>query len=259
MDRPPPVDDSSTRRQIRVLGAARPTPPAPAAPGTASPRRLMPLRCRAPANDHANRSSSPIASCVDSATRIAPGRAAPVTRLARLTGLPNQSPARLTARPVATPDPKGGSRRSASVASTSSSKAVEHRHRLAADEHHLVADALDVPHRRRRDVTGQIGQPMRELLQILWRHGLAEPGETDEVGERDGDHACAGKGMPSARSVAVTASVSIMCSSCSRSMSVDHGPEQRRDVPSISASDAAWRCRVRWPRAPSPPPARRSA
>ncbi|WP_413467168.1 hypothetical protein [Mycolicibacterium sp. 120270] len=43
-----------------------------------------------------------------SPTNTAPGRAAALTRLARFTGLPNQSPARETADPDATPILKEG-------------------------------------------------------------------------------------------------------------------------------------------------------
>src|SRR5271165_841754 len=64
---------------------------------------LTPLRWREPANDHENSSASPINSRVDSAVNTEPGRATLVTRLATLTGLPNQSPARLTAEPEASP------------------------------------------------------------------------------------------------------------------------------------------------------------
>ena len=45
---------------------------------------------------------------VDSAMSTAPGCAAAVTRLATLTGLPNQSPALVTAQPVAIPNRRRG-------------------------------------------------------------------------------------------------------------------------------------------------------
>src|SRR6202007_2635409 len=64
---------------------------------------LTPLRRRAPAGAHSNPAALPAASRVDSATMTVPGRASAVTRLATFTGLPNQSRARLTASPDATP------------------------------------------------------------------------------------------------------------------------------------------------------------
>src|SRR6516164_2000944 len=64
---------------------------------------LTPLSRRAPAGDHSKPAALPAASRVDSATMTVPGRASAVTRLATFTGLPNQSPARLTASPDATP------------------------------------------------------------------------------------------------------------------------------------------------------------
>src|SRR5439155_4343853 len=60
---------------------------------------LTPLRRRVPAGNQSKPAAFATASRVDSATSTVPGRAAPVTRLARLTGLPNQSPARVTAHP----------------------------------------------------------------------------------------------------------------------------------------------------------------
>jgi hypothetical protein len=67
----------------------------------------MPLSVVAPTKDHANLSPSPTASRADPATNTEPGMAISVTRLATLTGLPNQSRARLTAQPDATPDADG--------------------------------------------------------------------------------------------------------------------------------------------------------
>ena len=80
------------------------TIPAPAARARNSfTSPLIPLMCRAPAKDQVNSSASPMRSCADSATSTVPGRATAVTRLARFTGLPNQSPARRTALPAASP------------------------------------------------------------------------------------------------------------------------------------------------------------
>src|SRR6202007_2586594 len=72
-----------------------------------------------PANDPAKSPLSPSASQTESATSTVPGRATLVTRLATLTGLPNQSPARLTAMPEATPARSRGKSLSVSTASTS--------------------------------------------------------------------------------------------------------------------------------------------
>ena len=71
---------------------------------------LTPLRRRAPAGDHSKPGALPAASRVESATMTVPGRASAVTRLATFTGLPNQSPARLTASPDATPIRRGAGR-----------------------------------------------------------------------------------------------------------------------------------------------------
>lgn len=53
---------------------------------------LTPLSRRAPIDDQVKSAALPTASRVESATATVPGRAAAVTRLATLTGLPNQSP-----------------------------------------------------------------------------------------------------------------------------------------------------------------------
>ncbi len=83
----------------------------------------MPLSRRAPANDQLNPASSPSSSRTDSAASTAPGRDTAVTRLAVFTGLPNQSPARLTAEPEAMPARSEGKSLSLSVISTSLSTA----------------------------------------------------------------------------------------------------------------------------------------
>src|SRR6202000_2664285 len=79
----------------------------------------MPLRRREPAKDAENWPDSATASHTDSATSTVPGRATPVTRLATLTGLPNQSPALLTAMPEATPARNRGQSLFASTTVTS--------------------------------------------------------------------------------------------------------------------------------------------
>src|SRR5271166_3211713 len=82
-----------------------------------SPR--IPFRRRASATDHSIPAGSPIALRADSVTRTVPAGAALVTRLARLTGLPYQSRARLTAGPNASPTRSRG-KSSAAAASTRS-------------------------------------------------------------------------------------------------------------------------------------------
>ena len=42
-------------------------------------------------------------------------------------------------------------------------------------------------------LTGEVGQAVSQLLQVLRRHDLAEAGEADQVGERDRDQARPGK------------------------------------------------------------------
>src|SRR3984957_1607787 len=101
---------------------------------TPSPRRarksftspLKPLGWRAPAYDQLKPAPSPSSSRVDSAASTVPGRATAVTRLAKFTGLPNQSPARLTAEPDAMPARSRGKSLSPSVISTSLGTAPRH-------------------------------------------------------------------------------------------------------------------------------------
>jgi hypothetical protein len=97
--------------------------------------KLLELTDHSLAGHHSKRDAPPTASRADSATSTIPGRAALVTRLATLTGLPNQSPARLTANPDATPVLKRGkSRASARAArsSTASRRGQRRRRRTSA-------------------------------------------------------------------------------------------------------------------------------
>ena len=138
--------------------------------------------CRAPAKDQGNarrRRSRRGRTPTPAPFRGGP----PVTRLARFTGLPNQSPARLTAMPAASPTRNGGSRLFLSRRRPEAHR-LEQRHRVGADEHHLVADRLDEPHGRDDDVAGQTGQPVGETLQLLRRHRFAQPGEADRSAKR---------------------------------------------------------------------------
>ena len=125
----------------------------------------------------------------ESATSTVPGRATPVTRLATLTGLPNQSPARLTAMPEATPARSRG--KSSSVSTTSTSFSTVSSSGTGSGQTNITASPIVLMNRTGGDgqVAGQVGQPVGQMPQFLGRHHFAEPGEADEVGEGDGDQA----------------------------------------------------------------------
>ena len=95
-----------------------------------------------------------MASRAGSATNTESGRATPVTRLATFTGLPNQSPARVTAGPNEIPTRIWGKSWYFSAAETSSRVARSSATGSGLTEHHGVTDRFDEPHRRRHDIVG---------------------------------------------------------------------------------------------------------
>ena len=136
-------------------------------------------------------------------------------RLARLTGRPNQSPARGSAWPIAAPARScGKSSPSASAASIRLSVAAEQRLGLGRGEHRGVADRLDQPHRRLGDVAGERFQTHRQAAELVGRHFLAEAGEADEVGEADRTSREPGK-LPAAALQRVDAVLCVACLRCS--------------------------------------------
>ncbi len=113
-----------------------------------------------------------------------------------MTELPNQSPARLTAGPVASPTRSRGKSSSRFGGGHQLQGRVEQCRRIGADEHHRIADRLDQPYRADRHLACRVGQPVRQPLKVFGLHDLAQPGEPDDVGERDGDQPRTGQRKP---------------------------------------------------------------
>ena len=86
--------------------------------------------------------------------RNRPGRAIAVSRLARFTGRPYQSPARFRAGPNAIPARSWGNPVPRRRRPQRAAARLDERIDLRRDEHHRVADRLDHPHRQLHDVGG---------------------------------------------------------------------------------------------------------
>ena len=115
-------------------------------------------------------------------------------RLARLTGRPNQSPARGRASADGRARAQLGEVLALGVGGVEQpERGVEQRLGLGRGEHRGVADRLDQPHRRLGDLGGERFQAHRQAAELVGRDFLAEAGEADEVGEADRHLARAGQ------------------------------------------------------------------
>ena len=118
-------------------------------------------------------------------------------RLARLTGRPNQSPARGSAGPSAAPARSWGKSSPSASAASISRASPRAAARARRGEHRGVADRLDQPHGRLGDVGRERFQAHRQAPELVGRDFLAEAREADQVGEADGHLARAGQ-LPAA-------------------------------------------------------------
>ncbi len=153
-----------------------------------------------------------------------PGRATPVTRLATLTGLPNQSPARLTAMPEATPARRRGKSLSVSTASTSFTTTSS----MGSGSGHtnITASPIVLMNRTGGTVTSRARTASRLARCPNSSADTASPIRVKPTRSAKATviWRAPGSGLPAARSAALTASVSIMWRSCMNSICWIIGP-----------------------------------
>ena len=107
-----------------------------------------------------------------------------MTRLARLTGRPYQSPARLSAAPGGHADAQLREVVALGVGGVDEvERELEHRVGVGADEHGGVADRLDQAHVAAQALGGELDQAMGDAAELVGRDLLAQAREADEVGE----------------------------------------------------------------------------
>ena len=166
--------------------------------------------------------SSPVslnASLTESATSTVPGRATPVTRLATLTGLPNQSPARLTAIPEATPARSRG--KASSVSTISTSLRTVSSNGAGSGQTNITASPIVLMNRTGGAVRSRARSASRPASCPNSSADTTSPSLVNPTRSAKATVTgrAPGSGLPAARSPALTASVSIMCRSCMNSMS----------------------------------------